>query len=74
MPITPRLNVFISHASGEHPLATLLKESVERDFIGLIHVFGFGGVDCSRQHLAGGRSEGAAGSRRLYRFVQPAFC
>ena len=39
MSITPRLNVFISHASGEHPLATLLKESVERDFIGLIHVF-----------------------------------
>jgi hypothetical protein len=39
MPIHPHLNVFISHASGEHPLATLLKESVERDFIGLIHVF-----------------------------------
>jgi hypothetical protein len=31
--------VFISHASGEHPLATLLKESVEKDFIGLIQVF-----------------------------------
>lgn len=39
MPITPRLKVFISHASGEHPLATLLKNSVERDFIGLIQVF-----------------------------------
>jgi hypothetical protein len=39
MPICSRLNVFISHASGEHPLATLLKESVETDFIGLIKVF-----------------------------------
>lgn len=39
MPTVPRLNVFISHASGEHPLAGLLKESLEKDFIGLVQVF-----------------------------------
>lgn len=36
---SPRLRVFISHASGEHPLAGLLRESIERDFIGLVQVF-----------------------------------
>lgn len=39
MPAIARLIVFISHASGEHPLAKLLRDNLEKDFIGLVKVF-----------------------------------
>jgi hypothetical protein len=34
-----RVEVFISHASGESELAKLLQEEIESDFIGLVRVF-----------------------------------
>lgn len=34
-----KLNVFISHASGEAPLATTLQQRIMKDFIGLVKVF-----------------------------------
>ena len=37
--VTSRLKVFVSHASGEHPLAAMLKECIEKDFISLVDVF-----------------------------------
>ena len=35
----PKLQVFVSHISEEAPLATLLKERVQRDFLGLVEIF-----------------------------------
>jgi hypothetical protein len=37
--MTSKLRVFISHASGEAPLAEVLKEHIVKDFIGLVDVF-----------------------------------
>ncbi len=36
---TAKLRVFISHASGEAPLAEILQQHITRDFIGLVGVF-----------------------------------
>ena len=39
MPGANKLRVFISHASGEAPLAELLQQHITKDFIGLVDVF-----------------------------------
>jgi TIR domain len=39
LPSSTRLRVFISHASGEAPLAEILQQHITRDFIGLVEVF-----------------------------------
>ena len=39
MPVSTKLRVFISHASGEAPLAEILQQHMTKDFIGLVEVF-----------------------------------
>jgi hypothetical protein len=39
LPANTKLRVFISHASGEAPLAEILQKHITRDFIGLVEVF-----------------------------------
>ena len=39
MPRATKLSVFISHASGEAPLAEILQQHITKDFIGLVEVF-----------------------------------
>jgi len=39
MPRAAKLRLFISHASGEVPLAEILQRRITRDFIGLVEVF-----------------------------------
>lgn len=39
LPKATKLSVFISHASGEAPLAEILQQHITKDFIGLVKVF-----------------------------------
>jgi hypothetical protein len=39
LPGATKLRVFISHASGEAPLAEILQQHITKDFIGLVEVF-----------------------------------
>jgi hypothetical protein len=39
LPEATKLRVFISHASGEAPLAEILQQHITKDFIGLVEIF-----------------------------------